>query len=156
MRSMIITKLTLVTAAVLSTGLIITGAGLVAYAGLGQATALKSDRLNERALRDSAQETVGKKSADAKTPEDQLDALLREFDETVESNRRAARKGNLPAEKQAQFPANLDKLRGIKGQLLDLATRYPRTNAAEQALVYLAAEVSFDPEATKAREPPGP
>ncbi len=152
LRFMIITKLALVTAAVLSTGLIMTGVGLMAYTGLGQATALKSSRLNEQALRESAQEKVGKKAADAKTPEDQLDALMRDFDDTVESNRRAAPKGNLPAEKQAQFQANSDKLRGIKGRLLDLATRYPRTNAAEQALVHLAAEVSFEPEANKARE----
>ncbi len=152
LRCMIITKVTSVTAAVLSTGLIVTGAGLMAYTRRGQATTLKSGRSHEQAPHESAQKNVGKKAGDAKTPEDQLDALLREFDETVESNRRAAPKGNLSAAKQAQFQANSDKLRGIKGRLLDLATRYPRSNAAEQALVYLAAEVSFEPEAKKARE----
>ena len=102
---------------------------------------------------DLAQETVGKKSADAKTPEDQLDALLREFDATVESNRRAAPRGNLPADKQAQVQGEFrPSYARIKGRLLWIWRRVKaRTNAAER-FVFLAAEVSFEPGATKARE----
>ena len=152
LRAMIITKLTFVTTAILTSGLIMTGARLTAYSGQGQRNAVKSGGVNELALRESGQEKTEKPAADPKTPEDQLDTLLREVDATLESNRRSAPRGNIPAEKQAQVQANFDKLRGIKGRLLDLATRYPRTNAAEQALVFLAAEVSFNPAASKARE----
>ena len=51
-----------------------------------------------------------------------------------------------PGRQAGSSPGEFGKLRGIKDRVLDLATRHPRTNAAEQALVWLATDVSFDPE----------
>ncbi len=152
LQAMMTAKLSLLTAIVLTAGLITTGAGLMAYSGQGRSSVPPSGRSTDQGRADSGQEKGGKAAAGRQTPDDQLDALLREMDETLESNRRAAPDFKIAADKQALFQDNTRKLRAIKGQLLDLATRHPRTNAAEQALVWLAAEVSFDPEATKARE----
>jgi len=153
LQSMMTTKLIVLTTTVLTAGVIVTGAGLMTYSGQGRASAPTSARSNDQGRPEAGPEKVGKPKAGGQTPEDQLDALLREFDENWESIRRAAPGFEIAAEKQAQFHQdNIRKIRGIKGRVLDLARRHPRTNAAEQALVWLAAEVSFDPEATQARE----
>jgi RNA polymerase sigma factor (sigma-70 family) len=152
LQSMITTKLILLTTTVFIAGLITTGAGLMAYSGQDRTSARSSGRSFDQVRPDAGQDKGAKAEPGDQTPEDQLDALLRDFDETLESNRRAAPDFKIAADKQAQIQDNMRKIRAIKGRLLDLAVRQPRTNAAEQALVWLAAEVSFDSEATKARE----
>jgi RNA polymerase sigma factor (sigma-70 family) len=152
LQSMMTTKLTMLSAAVLTAGLITSGAGLMAYSSLGRTTAPQSGRSTDQSRQEAGQAKVGKPEASGRTPEDQLDALLRDFDETMESNRRSAPDFKVAPEKQAQVQENFRTIRGIKGRVLDLATRHPRTNAAERALVWLASDVSFDPEASKARE----
>ena len=148
LQSMMTTKLTLLSTTVLTAGLITTGAGMMAYSGQGKTIAPASGQSTDQRLPEAGQAQVGKPDAGGQTPEDQLDALLRDFDETTESNRKSSGpRGEIPADKQAQVRENFGKIRGIKDRVLELATRHPRTNAAEQALVWLAAEVSFDPRA---------
>ncbi len=55
------------------------------------------------------------------------------------------------AEKKAQIQANAGKLLGLEGQLLELANRHPRTNAAEQALIWLVTAVPSRPNRTRPR-----
>ncbi len=77
------------------------------------------------------------------SPDDQFDALLRQYEDGIESNRMTPRAALSPAEKQARQKANVARLIGIEGQLLGLARRHPRTPAAEQALLVLVSYTVF-------------
>ena len=50
---------------------------------------------------------------------------------------------------KAQCQANVGKIQGIQGQLLELAVRHPRTNAAEQALIWLVTHKPSRPNRTR-------
>jgi hypothetical protein len=78
-----------------------------------------------------------------RTADDQLDVLLREFDDASESNRKTAREKKAVTEKQAAYKSNNGKLRSVNRQLLDLAAKQPRTNASEQALIWSERPWSF-------------
>jgi peroxiredoxin len=151
-QTMTTTKLLTLTAAVLSAGLFVTGVGLMASPGQqpgGQAAIAKSKGQPSKAQEDPSPLDAG---AGQKALDDRLDALLRLYEDGLESNRRAAKDQLSAAEKKARYQANAAKLQGIDGQLLDLAARHPRTNAAEQALIEIIAHVPFSPESRRAWE----
>ncbi len=91
-------------------------------------------------------------AANRPTPEEDLDTLLHEYDADFERTREALRDARPGDDRQAlvqRFSIDLDR---IKGRFLDLAVRNPGTNAAEQALIWLANHVPTEPEGDKARE----
>jgi RNA polymerase sigma factor (sigma-70 family) len=161
LQTMTTTKLTLLTATVLTACLVTTGVGLLAYPGQrpgiraapAQAGAgHEPGAVQEKGGPPRIQEPAGPSEAGGRMPDDQLNALLREYDEIFESSRKAVGGGVIAAEKKAQVQSNLGKLRGVNGRMLELATHHPRTNAAEQALIWLVANNAFEPETKTAWE----
>ena len=166
-QTMTTTKLIALTASVLTACLVTTGVGLMAYPG--QQAGVRRRLRRRRASRPGPVEANAGRS-----PDDQLDALLRQYDETSEAMRKTITPGELvpqldkasqafvitskakgemiDAETKARRQANVGTLQGIQGQLLELAIRYPRTNAAEQALIWLVTHNAFSPESTRAYE----
>ena len=129
LQTMTTTKLIALAAAVLTACLVTTGVGLLASPGQGPGAQAKGQP-------PSNQEPPSPANA-AQSPDDQLDALLRQYEDGLESNRRATKGQMGAAEKKAQMQANVAQLQGIEGQLLELAKRHPRTGAAERALLVL-------------------
>jgi peroxiredoxin len=140
LHTMMITKLTAWATTVLTAALVATGAGLMAQSGQGSGNKSAIARVT-----DQAQPQAGIRPAD-----DQLDALLRQFDDASESMRKTAREGKTAAEKKALSESNYGKIQSVNHQLFELAARHPRTNAAEQALIWIVTHNSFEPEADKA------
>jgi RNA polymerase sigma factor (sigma-70 family) len=159
-QTMTTTKLLTLAAAVLGAGLVTTGVGLMAYPGRqpGEPAAFAQ----AKGLTPKALEPPGPADADAagRSPDDQLDALLRQYDDASETLRKTAQRNlkavpkgaTFPAETKARRQASMEKLQAISGQLLDLATRHPRTNAAEQALIWIVSNNAVSPESNRAWE----
>jgi len=122
--------------------MVATGAGLMAHTDQGpgnkSAITFVTDQAQPKAI--------------TQTADDQLESLLRQFDDASESNRRTAREGKTVAEKQAVYKLNVAKVQSVNRQLFDLAMHQPQTNAAEQALIWIVTHNSFEREADKAWE----
>jgi RNA polymerase sigma factor (sigma-70 family) len=150
-QTMTTTKLIAMTAALLTAGLVTTGIGLLAYPGQprGAQAALAQARQSQPP---KAEEKPRPPEADSRSPDDQLDALLLQHDEVVESSRRTNRSEMRPDEKKTQIRANAGKLQDIITRMLELATRHPRTSAAERALIWIITSHTITPETNKAWE----
>jgi peroxiredoxin len=142
LQTMMTTKLALWATTLLTAALVATGAGLMAHSGQEPGKKSATARVTDQAQPQAATQTA----------DEQLDALLRQFDDASESNRKTARENKPVAEKQAVYKSNYVKIQNVNRQLLDLAARQPRTNAAEQALIWIVTHNSFEPEAEKAWE----
>ena len=140
--SMMTTKLTVWATLTLTAAVVATGAGSMAYSGQGSGNKSTIARVT----------VLGQPQAGTRTADDELDALLRQFDDASESNRKLAREKKTATEKQAIYKSNNSKVQSVKRQLLELAAQQPRTNAAEQALIWIVTHNSFEPEAEKAWE----
>ncbi len=158
-RTMTITGRIAMTAAVMTAGLVVTGVGLLAQPGQGPGAGGEVKvRLPEPAKKPGP--------AAAGSLDDQVDAMLREYDEAAEILRKTAataRKANrlikkageptrFDAQAEARLQAQQARVRPIPRQMLNLAEQHPRTNAAERALIWVAAQNSISPEVTRAYE----
>jgi peroxiredoxin len=128
-------------AALVGAAFLTASAGLVASPGQEPVTARQPDR----------------QAGDGKTsPDDQVEAIVREYEEArVASRRRFAEalKNREKARAETEKSSKLHK--DIAGRFLELAEHHPRTNAAEQALTWVVGnDRPFDrsPEADRARE----
>ncbi len=145
-QAMTTNKLIAMTAALLAACLATAGAALLAAPRQqpgGQAAAAQA-----KAQAPGGQQPPGPANA-GQSPDDQFDALLRQYEDGIESNRRTVRDQISAAEKQARQQANVARLIGIEGQLLELAKQHPRTGAAERALLVL---VTYTVRGTESRE----
>ncbi len=129
-QTMATTKLIVMTAAVLTAALVTTTVGLLAYPGKPQGTPAAPTQAKVRAKPDST-------NVVDRSPDDQLDAILRQWDATIEANQKATKAQMGTDAKQALAQANSSKLQDVNTRMLELAIRHPRTNAAEQALVWI-------------------
>jgi hypothetical protein len=135
---MLTTKLIAMTVVVLTVGLVTTGAEFLANPGQPPGAKSKS----------------GPNDADGRSPDDQVAELLRQYDETVKSNLKTANGQVGDDEKVAEIIwANKGKIDEARTRMLTLATRHPRTNAAEQALIWLVSSRLFGPESNKGYRP---
>jgi RNA polymerase sigma factor (sigma-70 family) len=86
------------------------------------------------------------------TPQEEFEALLGEFNTMFAANGKWGQEAKTPEERQASSQRFIADLQRMNGRFLDLATKHPRTNAAEQALVWLAQNGAFSPEKAEALE----
>ncbi len=151
LQTMTTTKLIAITATVLTAGLVTTGVGLMAYPGQQPGAQAASAQVKGQPPKN--QEPPGPAGADAnRSPDDQLDALLRQYDDTIDANRKIAKEAMSADEKQAKRLANMGTLQGVNTRMLALAVRHPQTNAAEQALIWLVTNSLLGSESRRAWE----
>ncbi len=134
LQTMTTTKLITLTTAVLTVCLVTAGVGLLASPG--QEPGAKAASAPAKGQAPDDPKPSGPANA-GQSPDDQFDALLRQYEDGIEANRATNKAQMGAAEKKAQMQANVAKLQGIEGQLLELAKRHPRTGAAERALLVL-------------------
>ncbi|MGO9465415.1 MAG: hypothetical protein ACLQIB_47395 [Isosphaeraceae bacterium] len=104
------------------------------------------DQCKQPGPKGSAEANAGQSS-----PDDELDALFREYSDVVTSRMNAIREANRA--KKAIPPKNKDNdARLIVRRVLEIATNQPRTATAEKALIWLAgtSSVNLLPEAETA------
>ncbi len=144
-QTMTITKLIAMTAAVLTAGLVTTAVGLLAYPGKSPGTPATPSQAKDR-------EKPGPTDVVDRSPDDQLEAVLRQWDATIEANQSTAKAQMSADQRNALAQANFGKLQDVNTRMLELAVRHPRTNAAEQALIWIATHNNYSPESNRAWE----
>jgi peroxiredoxin len=129
------------------------GAALVGAAFLTASAGLVASLGQEPA---AARQPAGKADGGQPSPDDQVEAIVREYEEARVAGRRRFAEALKNREKARAESEKSSKLyKDIARRFLELAERYPRTNAAEQALTWLVCnDHGFDrrPEADRARE----
>jgi RNA polymerase sigma factor (sigma-70 family) len=150
LQTMTTTKLIALAAAFLTAGLVTTGVGLMAYPG--QQPGARAASFQVKGQPSKGQENPGPPDGVGRSPDDQLDALLRQYDDTIDSNRKIAKGAMSADEKKAKRQANMGTLQDVNARLLELAIRHPRTNAAERALIWLVTTSSMGSESKRAWE----
>jgi len=176
LKTMMTTKLMLLTATVLVAGLVTTGAGVAAYSALGRDDGLARGRSGEpspaqtipqkpepsppvsQVQKEVAQPTPTPPNSDvakAKMKEitDRVQSLVREYASDHEAYRRASRNAKNAEEERALAQTH----RGANpafyaGALLDIADRYPRTPAAEEALIWIVENLGAGSMVERAKE----
>jgi len=143
-QAMTTSKLIAMTAAVLTAGLVTTGVGLLAYQGKPPGAPAVPIQAKDR-------EKPGPSDVVDRSLDDQLGAILRRWDATIEANQRTAKAQMSADEREALAQANFGKLQDVNTLMLELAIRHPRTNAAEQALIWIVTHQT-SPESNKAWE----
>ena len=167
LKTMMTTKLTLLTTTVLAAGLVITGAGVAAYSALGRdggpaaAGAGGPNSPQTSARKQEASPTAGQAPAPppARVPtdldahfKDSVQAVLRDYQSDSQAYRDAAREAKTVEERRA-----LRTLRGANpafyaGALLQLAEQHPRSPAAEDALIWIVTNLMDGSMAERAKE----
>ncbi len=127
-------KLIATTTALLAACLTTAGAGILALGGQQPGGPAAAQQAKAQPSRGQQPEL---------SPDDQFDALLRQYEDGVESNRLTTKAALGPAEKQARQKATVARLIGIEGRLIELAKQHPRTSTAEQALLVLVSQTDL-------------
>jgi len=167
LKTMMTTKLMLLTTTVLVAGVVITGAGVAVYAAFGRDDGLARGRPGGP---NPTQASTGKQEANpsrAQPPapqaapaaidldalfKDRVQAIVRDYEMDSQAFRDAARNAKTAEQRQA-----VQTLRGANpafyaGALLQLAEQHPRSAAAEEALIWIVANLMDGSMAEKAKE----
>ena len=153
------TKIKLVAVTILTAAVVTTS--VVAFSGQGRerspanepiADEGKDPKNKDKYETPQTERLAGQPAGNHPTPEEDLVTLLHEYDAGLERRRqtvRDAKPGDNRKTLVQPFSIELDR---IKGRFLDVALRNPRTDVAEQALIWLANHVPTQPEGDKARQ----
>ncbi|MFI5456593.1 MAG: sigma-70 family RNA polymerase sigma factor [Isosphaerales bacterium] len=159
LKTMMTTKLMLLTATVLVAGLVTTGAGVAAYSALGrddglargragapnpaQTTARKQEASPTATQVPTPRPVQGAPSADEvkqkmlRVSQESVQAILREYESESEAVRNAAQKVKTPEERKALLSQRRANPASYAGALLYEAELNPGTPPAEEALIWI-------------------
>jgi RNA polymerase sigma factor (sigma-70 family) len=121
-----------------------TSLAVVAYSGASPQDGPVAGRPNNETGVDKGQRkseppiAPAQTKASPKTPEEELYALLREFEESTERALKPLRDGKPLAYPKAKYDEYLAEWSRLEDRFLALASRNPHTNVAEQAIFFLA------------------
>jgi len=167
LRTMLTTRLTMLTTTVLFAGLVTAGAGVGAYATLGQGDkpAPGDSKVQRNAQKPDSSPPAAQSpppQADARPSSEVIEqnrlrvqenakALLRDYEKEIETFREAARKVKTPDEAKA-LRSQAPNTASYAGALLQLAEQEPGTAAAEEGLIWIVTNLPYGSMAERAKE----
>jgi RNA polymerase sigma factor (sigma-70 family) len=153
--SMSTTKLIIAATSFLAAGLLTAGVGVRAYSTLGrapgQAPAASPPQAATSKAPDRAKDLEEAKAKYLRRNEDEVKALIREYQEKEDATRAGLKAAKTPEERTALIDKRANPA-AYAGALLQLAEQAPGTPQAEQALVWIAAHLTYGSMDERAKE----